>query len=96
MGIAWLDLEGIKQSHSLKRSVSCLFGDKRAVSEKIRQYRVKKKYHSSYFFPNGSTGIMSEQEDNHSFLFKEVYPDKVHGIKPLVVSRHRMSKSILQ
>ena len=68
-----------------QRSISCLFGDKRAVSGKIRQYKLRKKYRSYYFFfQMGPLASCLNKRSDHSFILKEVYPDKAHSVKPLV------------
>ena len=68
-----------------QRSISCLFQDKRAVSGKTRQYRVKKYWSSFFFFYQmGPLASCLNKRSGHSFTFKEVCPDKAYSGKPLM------------
>lgn len=65
MGVIWLELEGIKQSHSLKGAFLVSFRTRELFLVKQNNIEFKNTGPLFFFFflSNRSTGIMSEQEE---------------------------------
>lgn len=64
MGVIWLELEGIKQLHSLKGAFLVSFRTRELFLVKQDNIELKNTGPLFFFFlSNGSTGIMSEQEE---------------------------------
>ena len=70
MGVIWLELEGIKQLHSLKGAFLVSFRTRELFLVKQDNIELKNTGPLFFFLSNGSTGIVSEQEEWSFFHFQ--------------------------
>ena len=85
MGVIWLELEGIKQSHSLKGAFLVSFRTRELFL--VKQDNIELKITGPLFFFFNQLGPLVSclnKRSDHSFTLKEVCPDKVYSVKPLM------------
>ena len=86
MGVIWLELEGIKQLHSLKGAFLVSFRTRELFLVKQDNIELKNTGPLFFFFfyQMGPLASCLNKRSDHSFTFKEVCPDKAYSGKPLM------------